>query len=1617
MKIGRIIADLFLRFPRLEKTVTKLQASLRKRREIEPAAAAKPAFAAAFSQRLPIRRIALSRYLPSQDASWPVPPISVAVIIPVYKGLEETQRCLKSLFDNTEDLAAEIYVVDDCSPEPRLSEWLQTLAVEGRITLLRNKTNAGFVASVNRGMLAAGSRDVVLLNSDTEVPRGWLGRLAGYAYSAANVGTVTPFSNNATICSWPTIQGSDLPVGRTVGEIDAAFRLANRGRQIEIPTAVGFCMYIRRKCLEEIGSFDEKSFGRGYGEENDFCLRAQAGGWKHLLACDTFVFHAGETSFGKDSPERISAWATLCRLYSNYPQAVAHHVEADEAGPFRFAATAMLFKQSIEPTILVVSHALGGGTERHIEDLIKSVGSQANFLRIEPVTSGVKVSVVGLAGHPVVVFAVDQSESLALLLKSFGIDRIHIHHWLGFEGNLRWIVDAMAVPFDLTIHDYFSICPQINLLPSPDSAYCGEPDAAGCNACIVARPQFGATDITEWRTRHSWLLNEAQRVICPSEDTGQRMAKYFPHAEIVTVLHEPVVQSTWKVPLPLLMPGERLRIGLIGVVAKHKGLDALASALQACHLAEYEFKVIGFCEPPLPSQLRDKFHETGLYSEADLARLLKEANLHVAWFPAKWPETYSYTLTAAIDAEIPIVASSLGAFAERLVSRPLTWITEPQKDGQGWKDVFETVRQALIAGTASISGQRPVSPQPFYPNLYLEPVLGQRLSSIVSSSVRRMQQSTVLVMPDRYANGSISPCGYIRLLQPLDLIASQSADFMMTVIDLAGALQRTAVCLVCQRHAVATIEEADRLINHCRQSGIRLIYDLDDDLITIPSDHPEAARLTSLSAVVFRLLMAADGVWLSTPELKKRYLALRPDAIVLPNSLDDRLWKGADSKPKRSGDTVRCLYMGTATHDEELAFLRPIAECLQKRYGKQLSFEIVGVSHDKFQSAVFQRVTPTAGSVTQAYPGFVEWFGRQSWDIGVAPLLDTPFNRCKSAIKLMDYAAIGLPVVASEQAEYRRAFGDDDGVRFVPNTVEAWVESLSQLIDSEELRRREGANARETFRNRHALSRHVGLRQDAIMHVLHEPPWSARVPILQLQSVADGQTVAVPRELIAAAYLSGHGIEIGALHNPLKIPAHAKALYVDRLNKAGLYEHYPELKKFNLVEVDIIDNGEKLSTIPTDSQDFVIANHFLEHCEDPLATLENLLRVIRPGGMIYMAVPDKRRTFDRDRQITSLEHLIQDHAKGAEGSRRQHYREWVTEVEPHFGRFGPNTPAEVIDRRIEELIQQSYSIHFHCWTSQETLEMLIHARDKMQLPFEIEFFGEYEANHENIFIARKKGSTKQGDPEHLNHRVVRPVSQAVDTQVDTKVATQEEGQIVQTAISKIGDQDAEGTNIRYGVWKYAIPLPPDSLMWSIGGQNVENFLVVADAWAQVVSRYTKPNCRLLDIGSGCGRTARILVNNHFIRHYIGFDVIVANVRWCQKYIQPAFQERACEFHHFDIYSKEYNPQGAIQAKDFTFPCKDASIDVAFAASLFTHLLEPDARRYLAEIARVLCSSGTAIVSIHIAVAGGVHYQGGESRIDVDKQYFIDIAMEVGLKCLDEIDDLAGQTVLILSRLR
>ena len=224
----------------------------------------------------------------------------------------------------------------------------------------------------------------------------------------------------------------------------------------------------------------------------------------------------------------------------------------------------------------------------------------------------------------------------------------------------------------------------------------------------------------------------------------------------------------------------------------------------------------------------------------------------------------------------------------------------------------------------------------------------------------------------------------------------------------------------------------------------------------------------------------------------------------------------------------------------------------------------------------------------------------------------------------------------------------------------------------------------------------------------------------------------INREIIANTYLIGAGIEIGALHNPLKVPSNSKVKYVDRLSKSDLYQHYPELIKLPLVDIDIIDDGEYLSSFNESQLDFIVANHFLEHCENPILTLLNFYRTLKDNGIAYIAIPTKELTFDKNRTRTSLNHLINDYLNGPESSRYDHYLEWAKFVDPLFGRVF--TIHEEVERALT-LMKQTYSIHFHVWTSIDIIELISYLNTQMNTYLEIVFFANLD--DEMVFVLKK----------------------------------------------------------------------------------------------------------------------------------------------------------------------------------------------------------------------------------------------------------------------------------------
>jgi SAM-dependent methyltransferase len=206
------------------------------------------------------------------------------------------------------------------------------------------------------------------------------------------------------------------------------------------------------------------------------------------------------------------------------------------------------------------------------------------------------------------------------------------------------------------------------------------------------------------------------------------------------------------------------------------------------------------------------------------------------------------------------------------------------------------------------------------------------------------------------------------------------------------------------------------------------------------------------------------------------------------------------------------------------------------------------------------------------------------------------------------------------------------------------------------------------------------------------------------------------------AWLHGEGIEIGALHNPLQVPESARVTYVDRLPEDKLRAHYPELGDHPFAPVSVIGDAHNLSAFPDQSQDFVIANHLLEHLEEPARALVEMTRVLRDRGLLYVALPHPHTTWDRNRPLTTVDHLLQEHRQGANRNRRMHYEEWVDLVEPFFvGDWHYQLTGFGLDRagRVSRLMEIDYSIHFHVWTPETFLAYMDAVRREVGLEFEL----------------------------------------------------------------------------------------------------------------------------------------------------------------------------------------------------------------------------------------------------------------------------------------------------------
>jgi len=594
--------------------------------------------------------------------------IIIDVIVPVYGGYDETVACIESVFAHPQQkVICNLIIINDCSPEPAIHEYLNNLAERPYLSVLTNAENLGFVGTVNRGMSLNDSHEVLLLNSDAEVSGDWLDRIYEHYVTDNSIATITPFSNNATICSFPnTCKDNELALNKSIADIDNAFAQCGPGQVFDVPTGVGFCMFISRESLNKVGLFDVEAFGKGYGEENDFCRKVAAAGYRNVLCGDVFVYHAGSVSFAGTQNEKIkNALRVIEERYPDYPALVQQHILENPAKQLRINVLLYLLAQeTTRAKVIHIGHGIGGGVQYHINSLRSFLDEQLINLELLPIDQGKVVRLDLSSRHfdDTIDFRMPEHyPQLLQTLQYIGISRLHFHHYMFVPEQLQQLVTDLGAQFYFSIHDYY--CLNGNpTLTDKKGVFCGDLNVSERDElCLKSRPLANDEPVEQWRQKFNTLLASADCIISPSIDCQQRFNKDFPDLKVIVAAHEDSYKTVERI--AKTQATDQLKILTLGALSPEKGADIIEECAQLLSDNQnINIELLGYAYRPLDNSVLTHGH----YDNDSIQQRIAQIQPDIIWLPAKWPETYSYTLSAAIEYGCTLVVSNIGAPAERV---------------------------------------------------------------------------------------------------------------------------------------------------------------------------------------------------------------------------------------------------------------------------------------------------------------------------------------------------------------------------------------------------------------------------------------------------------------------------------------------------------------------------------------------------------------------------------------------------------------------------------------------------------------------------------------------------------------------------------------------------------------------------------------------------------------------------------------------------------------------------------------------------------------------------------------------------------------------------------------
>lgn len=954
----------------------------------------------------------------------------IDVIVPIYNGYDYLVKLFPTLIKT--NMKCNIFLVDDKSPDARVHEIEKAFAAEHEnVTILENPENYGFVKSVNNALQHA-KNHVALVNTDTELPEFWLERLMEPILYGDKIASSTPYSNSATIFSFPDFcYNNEIYRNLTVDEIDSVFQLV-KPKYEEAPTGVGFCMGMNKEVIQKIGTLDYETFSKGFGEENDWCQRAVKAGYKNVQVENLFVYHKHGGSFTSKEKEELLKHnvAIVSKRYPNYDNDVRHFIMRDPNKEIREVAQMLLdMKDPEHRSVLAFDHSLGGGATAYLNGKVKPLIENGDVVTIvryrldqndfEFIYNSNKFN------HTYQFKTLDE---LLTISKYLHYDEIYINELVTypFLAHTMDLITQLSEEHNaklvMLFHDYFAICPSINLV-GQDNKYCGFPDDSMCEQCFKQKQCdtiYQYPNVKEWQKLWKGFLSKCQEVRCFSEDTFSRVVNVYGNELALTLVPHKVeymfpLNKQYKI-------NDTINIGLLGILSIHKGSNIVKEMLEELkrrNLPDVNIILIGEAEDQSLKNYPN-FKQTGRYRAEDVPQLVLENDIDMFLVPAVWPETFSYTTDEIRKMEIPVASFAIGAPASRIKAYD-KGIIIPEMSG--------------IAALDTIL------------NYLKENALHQREECKDKKAVYVVEYTS---FSSRY-----------RIEHMKEELLTQGVDGEIWTTDALPKNIEWSKISKAVIYRCRYIGEVPELVNQFKAHNIPIFYDIDDlifdynRIANLPFlQTPEYKDFHVYSENICNCMKQSDAFLTSTDTLRECISEMFPEKRVYVNrnmastqmmilSNKARLAKSKNRNWLKMG-----YFSGSNTHNGDFEIISKTLLSIMKEYPK-VHLMIVGCLE------LGEEFNPVMDRIERV--DFVDWRMLPeliaSIDINLMPLEDSIFHAAKSENKWMEAALVEVPTIASYNHEMANHTSDKVDIMLC-KTKEEWNDNMKYLIENKEDRER-----------------------------------------------------------------------------------------------------------------------------------------------------------------------------------------------------------------------------------------------------------------------------------------------------------------------------------------------------------------------------------------------------------------------------------------------------------------------------------------------------------------------------------------------------------------------------------